>query len=552
MKLPAGVSEDDFTAALTAFAGVVGKEWLFTTDDDLALYRDPYSIFWGEAEESWASAAAAPTSTDEVIALVKIANRFRIPIYPISTGRNLGYGGPAPAMAGCVVFDLKRMNRILEIDERNAYAVVEPGVSYFDLYNAIQERGAKLWIDCAMPGWGALIGNALDGGIGLTLAPYRAHFDAHCGIEAVLPNGQLIRTGMGAMPTAKTWQQFKPGFGPRLDGLFKQSNFGIVTKMGFWLMPAPEKYATGVVTVPGYRDITPLIDTISRLENSRIVQGLWSIASPVVGTGVFVIQGDAPSSEKDPEIQALLNSPDDLDMDRLESAGRRLNAPFWSCEFNFYGPRKLIEAQWSCVCDALSSIKGASFHLNEISPLPLDKKSVDALPETATFGIPTLRNFDLGPVPPSYDGHDVVGHVFFSPIVPRNGEVALEALAVFTRIFRKYQLPFPPLQFPRSVFERSLLMEMGLPVTRSPVVNKKVRAMHAELVQTATDHGWGAYRTATAFYDMVMDTYSFNDHALRTTLDTIKDALDPNGIVSPGRYSIWPRHLRGKRRTTPV
>jgi 4-cresol dehydrogenase (hydroxylating) len=91
-------------------------------------------------------------------------------------------------------------------------------------------------------------------------------------------------------------------------------------------------------------------------------------------------------------------------------------------------------------------------------------------------------------------------------------------------------------------------MEMGLPVTRSPVVNKKVRAMHAELVQTAADHGWGAYHTATAFYDMVMDTYSFNDHALRTTLDTIKDALDPNGIVSPGRYSIWPRHLRGKRR----
>ena len=61
------------------------------------------------------------------------------------------------------------MNRILEVNERNASALVEPGVSYFDLYRYIQERKLKLWIDCPDPGWGSVIGNALDHGGGYTM-----------------------------------------------------------------------------------------------------------------------------------------------------------------------------------------------------------------------------------------------------------------------------------------------------------------------------------------------------------------------------------------------
>ena len=148
----------------------------------------------------------------------------------------------APAYSGSVVLDLKRMNRILEVNERNAYALVEPGVSYFDLYRHIRERHLKLWIDCPDPGWGSLVGNALDHGAGYTPLPFRDHFDAHCGMEVVLANGEIVRTGMGALPAARTWQQFKYGMGPFVDGMFSQSNFGIVTKMGFWLYPQPEAF----------------------------------------------------------------------------------------------------------------------------------------------------------------------------------------------------------------------------------------------------------------------------------------------------------------------
>ena len=541
MKLPPNVSRADFTAALEQFARIVGDQWVFTTDEDMELYRDSYSILWGEADERTASAAVAPDNADQVVELVKVANRYRIPIYPISTGKNLGYGGAAPSLAGSVVFDLKRMNRIVEIDERNGYVVVEPGVSYFDLYNYIQEKGLKLWIDCPSPGWGSVLGNALDGGVGVTLAPYRNHFGAHCGIEVVLPNGRMMRTGMGALPGAKTWQQFKPGFGPRIDGLFKQSNFGVVTKMGLWLMPPPENFATGAATVPKFRDIIPLVDAIGRLEQSKIVQGLWTLSSPTTGTPGFAAHETGPSKQQDPRILAILNDPAGVDMNKLDAAAQSAGLPFWACEFNLYGPKKFIKAQWECIGDALGHIPGARFKLNEIRSLPLPAAALAEMFDVGPLGIPSLRTFSLGPMI-SYEGQDVVGHIFFSPVIPRTGEAAIEAMDVFAGIARKYKLPYPPLQFPSSLFERAFLFAVGLPVTRSPIVNAKIRDIIRELILISAARGWGEYRTAPAFYELVMGIYSFNDHALREFLETIKDAVDPNGIMSPGRYAIRSHH----------
>ena len=542
MKVPPNVTEADFTVALREFAGIVGDAWVFTSDEDLELYRDSYSILWGEANEPTAAAAVAPDTAEQVVALVKVANRYRIPIYPISTGKNLGYGGAAPALAGSVVFDLKRMNRIVEIDERHGYVVVEPGVSYFDLYAYIQEKGLKLWIDCPSPGWGSVLGNALDGGVGVTLAPYRNHFDAACGIEVVLPTGRLMRTGMGALPGAMTWQQFRPGFGPRIDGLFKQSNFGVVTKMGFWLMPPPENHATGVVRVPRFRDLIPLVDIIGRLEQSKIVQGLWSLSSPITGTIADAAHGGGPP-KVDPRIGSILSDPQGVDLKKLDVAAQSVGVPFWACEFNLYGPKKFIRAQWECISDALGEIPGAQFKLDEIRSLPLPAEDLARMFDTGPLGIPSLRTFSLGPMV-SYEGEDVVGHIFFSPVIPRTGEAAIEAMDVFAAIARKYRLPYPPLQFPSAIFERAFLFAVGLPVTRSPAVNAKVREAFRELFAIATARGWGEYRTAPAFYELVMGAYSFNDHALREFLESIKDATDPNGIMSPGRYAIRSRQLR--------
>ena len=233
MALPPNVSASDFDSALRVWREAVGPDWVFTKDEDVALYRDAYSPFWGEPEERVASAAVAPQTLEQVQAIVRTANQYRIPLYTISTGRNLAYGGSAPVYSGSVVLDLKRMNKVLEVNEPNAYALVEPGVSYFDLYDHITKANLDVWIDPPDPGWGSVIGNALDGGGGWTAYPFRDHFGSHCGMEVVLASGEVVRTGMGALPNSKTWQQNKWGYGPWVDGLFRQGNMGVVTKMGF-------------------------------------------------------------------------------------------------------------------------------------------------------------------------------------------------------------------------------------------------------------------------------------------------------------------------------
>ena len=132
-RLPPGVSVADFQTAVRRLQDVVGSDWVLTDDEDIGTYMDAYTPFRGDdADEYVPCGAVAPTEVTQVQQIVRIANDHRIPLWPVSTGRNLGYGGSAPRLSGSMVLDLKRMNRVLEVNEPRAYALVEPGVSYFE------------------------------------------------------------------------------------------------------------------------------------------------------------------------------------------------------------------------------------------------------------------------------------------------------------------------------------------------------------------------------------------------------------------------------------
>jgi 4-cresol dehydrogenase (hydroxylating) len=97
------MNQADFAKALSEFAGVVGQEWVFTSDEDLDLYRDAYSPFLNEPEELVASGALAPTTTEQVQQIVRIANRYRVPLYTISTGRISAMGLGSGLLGQCVL-----------------------------------------------------------------------------------------------------------------------------------------------------------------------------------------------------------------------------------------------------------------------------------------------------------------------------------------------------------------------------------------------------------------------------------------------------------------
>jgi 4-cresol dehydrogenase (hydroxylating) len=526
MRTPPGIKPADFTTAIKQFSDVVGAQWVFTSDADVSTYRDAYSPFFGEADERVASAAVAPETVEQVQRIVKIASQYSIPLYTISTGRNLAYGGSAPVYSGSVVLDLKRMNKILEVNESQAYALVEPGVSYFDLYRHIRERGLKLWIDCPDPGWGSVIGNALDHGAGRTPLPYRDHFGAHCGMEVVLGNGEVVRTGMGALPTAKTWQHFQYGAGPSADGLFAQSNLGVVTKMGFWLLPEPEASMTGQIRVPKHDDIVPFVRILGSLAFQGIVNCVFSLQSPVFAGAL------------DAEKSALLDRPGGgsaADWDRYAaSKGRH----FWQTDLRFYGPAKVIAAQWEHVKERLAAIGGVQFTDGDTIRFPLTDEQVAKLNDPGSFGVPSLNVFS------SLQGTS--GHLDASPMVPYSGEALLEAHKVFMKLFRDAGVPLT-LGFAMSYHWRAFIMFQGIELTRDSAKNAKARSLYEQVIKVASEHGWGIYRAHAAFMDKVMEQYSWNDHALMRMNETLKDALDPNGILSAGRYGIWPKRLRGGR-----
>ncbi|HEY8519554.1 MAG TPA: FAD-binding oxidoreductase [Gammaproteobacteria bacterium] len=537
--LPPGVSAAEFETALGKFRAVVGEQWVFHSDEDVALYRDAYSPERDEPTERLASAAVAPSTVEQVQQIVRIANEHKIPLYPISTGKNLGYGGSAPILSGSVVVDLKRMNRIIAVDETRCSCIVEPGVSYFDLYRYIKERGLKLWIDCPDPGWGSLIGNALDHGVGYTYGFYRDHFGSHCGMEVVLPNGELMRTGMAALANDALWADYKYGFGPYVAGLFGQGNFGIVTKMGFWLMPEPEAYRTGIVSVPRRGDIIPLVHHVNHLENQGLI-GMPAFRSPL---------GQARARE--PELRALLETPGGPSDEALDRFAASKSIPSWAVELRFYGPEKTIAGSWEYAQARIgAAIPGARFQDGVLYRFPLtpeQEAQVHRVHRLVDIGVPNMAIFSIagGRTEQNPDNADG-GQFYFSPMIPRTGEALLDAGRKLGQAYREAGLPYNDLfPTPACWHPRAFIMITSLPVSRlNPEINRRSREAFRRLAQIAAENGWGEYRSPPFGVDLVMSAYSFNNHALRRFCETIKDAVDPNGIIAAGRGGIWPRHIR--------
>ncbi len=101
----------------------------------------------------------SPASVPEIQAVLATANKFSIPVWTFSRGKNLGYGGPAPIVRGSLALDLHRLDKVIEVNEQFSYAVVEPGVTFGDLYRHCADKGLKVWPSTASLGWGSVLGN---------------------------------------------------------------------------------------------------------------------------------------------------------------------------------------------------------------------------------------------------------------------------------------------------------------------------------------------------------------------------------------------------------
>jgi glycolate oxidase len=140
-----------------------------------------------------AIAVVRARSVDEVQATMRIAAESRTPVVPRGAGTGLAGGGVASE--GAIVLDLSRMNRILEIDERDELAIVEPGVLNGDLNDAVRPLGLWFAPDPASRAISSIGGNIATNAGGLLCAKYGVTREAVLGLSVVLADGRLLRTG---------------------------------------------------------------------------------------------------------------------------------------------------------------------------------------------------------------------------------------------------------------------------------------------------------------------------------------------------------------------
>jgi 4-cresol dehydrogenase (hydroxylating) len=512
--IPTPPATADIARALKAFARVVGADHVFAEQADREAYSDHFAL--DEARHAPA-AAVAPASAEEVRAIVLLANEHKVPLWPISRGKNFGYGGAAPVLKGSIVLDLSRMKKI-EVDAANGTVLVEPGVGFFDLYDHLQANRIPLWLSVPGNSWGSVAGNALDRGVGYT--SYGDHNARICGLEVVLPDGDLVRTGMGAMANSPTWQLYKPGFGPSWDSMFAQSNFGIVTKLGLWLMPEPESMLGFDFEFDKPDDLGWAVDVLAGLRREGIIQQSPSIGNWLRSAAVLTTRGE------------WTTKPGALDESVVTAIRKRFNIGWWSVQTRFYGPVEITEA-------TAKVVRRAFDRHTPLSIKPARWVRGDKPEGSPMTGVPVtfpLANANW------HGGRG--GHIGYSPVLPARGDLAM---AQFRRTYARYNEFGMDYHASFAMGERSLtnVNQVLFDKDNAEMVGRVDRFFRALVADAAAEH-YGEYRTHIEYMDLVAATYDFNDHALLRLNERVKDALDPNGVIAPGKSGIWPARYRGR------
>jgi len=278
------------------------------------IFTDQESIFKYSKDETedlsfYPDVVIKPKNVMEISAILKYCNEHHIPVTPRGGGTGLS-GGALPVHGG-VVLTLERFNKIIDIDERNLQATVEPGVITEEFMNAVAEKGLLYPVDPSSKGTCFIGGNMAHGSGGPRVIKYGTIREYVLNFEVVLPNGDIIWTGANTLKYASGYNLTQLMIG-------SEGTLGIITKIVVKLIPQPKHNILLLASFPSNEDACAAVSSIFRAGITP------SAVEFMERKGVeWVVEYDGINFNIDPKAEAYL---------LIEVDGSNIDLLFADCE----------------------------------------------------------------------------------------------------------------------------------------------------------------------------------------------------------------------------
>ena len=489
-------------------------------------------------------AVLRPETQEQVADILQIAQRWKVPVYPVSTGNNWGYGSANPVEDDCVILDLSQLDRISDFDPEMGVVTVGPGVTQGALRDFLDRHDG----DYLVPVTGAgptcsILGNALERGYGIT--PITDHFAAVTKIEAILPDGSLYRTPLSELGGAEIDGLFKWGLGPYLDGLFSQGNFGVVVNMTIALAPAPETVTAFFFSTKDDAKLEALVPKVRSV--------LRALSGSVVAINLLNSQRMLSMMAPFPEDKAIDGV---LPAHEIEALADSHGVPAWSGVGAIYASKEVAGAARRTLRRILGPVTDRLVFINRrrvkaartiacVLPRRLAtrvKGMADTLsgaleimhgtPNDVALALAYWRSGTLPePGQPKNPARDGCGLIWFAPLVPIRGNDVRRYTEMIERICPQYGVN--PLITLTTVNDRCFDSTVPLLFDRGdPDATARARDCYRALLNAGQREGFLPYRLNVD----AMDTLNNGRSALPGLASQLKAAVDPNFILAPGRY----------------
>lgn len=473
-----------------------------------------------------------------VPALVDFARQAGIALWPLSGGRNFGYGTSLPVLSDSLIVDLSALKSI-DYDEASQTFTIEPGVTQQDLDTFLQQRKLPYLVPTTGVGPnGSLLGNALDGGYGLT--PIADHFEAFSSLEGVWGNGEVFSHNFSSLQCEDMAKRWPAGLGPSMQGLLRQGCFGIVTRGTLRLVRAPEACAVLVFEWPSDE-----LFFQSQASLSKLTEEL-----PLLG-GVIAMNGPRVlSTMADVPLTSALTGP--ARQAHFETLCQDREIARWTGVGTLYGPRKTVKAAISDIRRRLPQARVWAFtpaqirwlqklagylpsgwfaakrrHLGSLVNMT---GTVEGRPITAFLRIAYALEASVpamnGSRHPAKDGQ---GILWFAPLVPLTEAGVRRYTQTMARVLTEHG--FDPLLAVTTRTSRVHSGTIPLLFKKTPEDMQRAQQCYEALVLAGLADGMPPYRIGIDYMQLV-----WPQGAQAQTWRTIQEALDPCGIIAPGRY----------------